>query len=137
MAVTRAPAACISPLSLTNDGALIRPPRRTGRNMATKPEMSRNTPDRNAGVLSGHGCLWPVNARADVRCRGLILPLPSDPSRQARNASLRGSAELAGLPVSEVGLTTRLDGEPKGAIAMTLPLAFRWTELKSRDQLDH
>lgn len=31
----------------------------------------------------------------------------SDPSRQARNASLRGSAELTGQPVSEVGLTTR------------------------------
>jgi hypothetical protein len=30
--------------------------------------------------------------------------LPSDPSRQARNAASGGSAELTGLPVSAVGL---------------------------------
>jgi hypothetical protein len=57
-------------LYLMNDGALIRPSRGTGRNITTVPEMSMHTPDRNAGVLSGHGFLWPVNARAPARCRG-------------------------------------------------------------------
>lgn len=43
--------------------------------------------------------------------------MPSDPSRQARNAALCGSAELTGLPVSGVGLDdpAGTDGEPKGA----------------------
>jgi len=40
--------------------------------------------------------------------QGLTLPLPSDPSRQARKAPSGGSAKIAGLPVSAVGLTTRL-----------------------------
>ena len=94
----------------------------TNRNMTTAPEMSRHTPDRNAGVLSGHGFLWPVNARAHDRCRALSQP--SDPSRQARNAASGDSAELAGLPVSAVGLTTRPAGEPKGAIRLFMLLAF-------------
>ncbi|ORM71087.1 hypothetical protein HA51_04150 [Pantoea rwandensis] len=40
------------------------------------------------------------------------------PQSQARNAASGGSAELTGLPVSAVGLTTRLAGEPKGAIRL-------------------
>lgn len=54
----------------------------------------------------------------DSRLRGLTLTLPSDPSRQARNASFRGSAELSGLPLSAVGLDDPdgTDGEPKGAM---------------------
>ncbi len=38
-----------------------------------------------------------------------IRPQPSGPKRPPR-----GSAELTGLTVSVVGLTTRLAGEPKG-----------------------
>ena len=59
-----------------------------------------------------------------VRMRAYPCWSPSDPSRQARNASFRGSAELAGLPVSAVGLTTRLAGEPKGALGIVRSVTF-------------
>jgi len=75
-----------------NDGALIRPSRGTGRNITTVPEMSMHTPDRNAGVLSGHG-FFVASERAGVRpLQGLTWPLPSDPSRQARNPEGFGGA---------------------------------------------
>jgi len=48
-----------------------------------------------------------VNALAVSQLQGLIWALPSDP------VVCGGSVELSGLPVSEVGLTTRNTGEPK------------------------
>ncbi|QDY44245.1 hypothetical protein D8B20_20130 (plasmid) [Candidatus Pantoea soli] len=88
-----------------NDGAWIRPPRGTYRNMTTAPEMSRHTPDRNAGVLSGHVLLWPVNAPAQpaagVDLAVAIRPQPAGPERFAVRRS------LLARPVSAVGLTTR------------------------------
>ncbi|WP_215844875.1 hypothetical protein [Candidatus Pantoea bituminis] len=57
--------------------------------------------------------LFVASERAGVRPLQELI-LPSDPSRQARNAASGGSAKLTGLPVSAVGLTTRLAGEPKG-----------------------
>ena len=63
-------------------------------------------------VFSGHVCIWPVNALAASQLQ--VWALPSDPSREARNAFFRGSAKLTGaLLASAVGLTTRPDGEPK------------------------
>ena len=53
--------------------------------------------------------------------KGMINPLSFAirPQPQARNAALRGSAELTGLPVSAVGLTTRPAGEPEEAMFVT------------------
>ena len=49
--------------------------------------------------------LFVASERAGARpLQGLTLLLPSDPSRQARNAASGGSAELTGLAVSGVGL---------------------------------
>jgi len=79
-----------------NDGAWIRPPRGTYRNMTTAPEMSMHTPDRNAGVLSGHVFLWPVNAPAqpaagvDLAVRHQTLAVRPEPRRDS--AELTGSA---------------------------------------------
>jgi hypothetical protein len=61
-------------------------------------------------VASGRAGILPA---ADVNVA--IRPKP-----QARNASPRGSAELADLSVSEVGLTTRFAGELKGAIRLLI-----------------
>jgi hypothetical protein len=94
--------------------------------MTTVREMSRHTPDRNAGVLSGHVFLWPVKAVASASCC-VDLAVAIRPQPQARNASLCGSAKLAGLPVSAVGLTTRLAGEPKGALVVLISREF-WKE---------
>jgi len=79
-----------------NDGAWIRPPRGTYRNMTTAPEVSRHTPDRNAGVLSGHVLMWPVNAPAqpaagvDLAVRHQTLAVRPEPRRDS--AELTGSA---------------------------------------------
>jgi hypothetical protein len=77
-----------------------------------------NAPDtaERRGVLSGRSAASESSGAS--RLKGLTLTLPSDPSRQARNASFRGSAELSGLPLSAVGLDDPpgTDGEPKGAM---------------------
>jgi hypothetical protein len=46
----------------------------TSRNMTTEPEMSRQTPDRKAGVLSGHGFVASERAGAS-QLQVLILML--------------------------------------------------------------
>lgn len=62
--------------------------------MTTAPEMSRHTPDRNAGVLSGHGFLWPVNAPAPPAA-GVDLAVRHQ-TLAVRHGTLRGPAELTG-----------------------------------------
>ncbi|KMV67741.1 hypothetical protein WB66_22990 [bacteria symbiont BFo1 of Frankliniella occidentalis] len=91
--------------------------------------MSTNTPDtaERRGVLSGRSAASESSGAS--RLKGLTLTLPSDPGRQARNASFRGSAELSGLPLSAVGLDDPpgTDGEPKGA----MPVGFRGIRQRS------